>query len=132
MARASDLGQTRVMAQTILYVDDEADLAGAIEAQLEDYPFDLAFCRSAEDALDVIRDREIHIIVLDLGLPGMSGFDFLKMVRKDHPNLPVIIVTGFKSKLALDRAAQLGCTVFLEKPFSFNDLITKIQGLISG
>jgi two-component system nitrogen regulation response regulator NtrX len=104
--------------QTILIVDDEADIRSALEGVLEDEGYTTLLCGSGEDCLDTLRRKPVDVVLLDIWLPGADGLETLEsiMAMSDPPE--VIMISGHGSIDAAVRATKLGAFDFLEKPLS--------------
>jgi two-component system, OmpR family, copper resistance phosphate regulon response regulator CusR len=114
----------------IILVEDERKLARAIGRQLEraGYEVDLAF--DGESALKSITTREIHLIILDIGLPGISGLEVLQQIRARSFNTPALILTArdeLKDKL---KGLDLGADDYITKPFDSSELLARIQAIL--
>ena len=116
----------------ILVIDDSLTTLLLIEWHLKEHGYNTMTAIDAEDAL---RQTEYHVpnlIVLDLQLPGMSGFDFLKQVKFDREkmNIPVFVISALDSKETIRRALLLGANGFMTKPINMKDLCEKIDNIL--
>jgi adenylate cyclase len=91
----------------ILYVDDEDNNLTVFEAAFED-DYDVYTAIGGEEALKIIEDRPIHVLVTDMRMPGMSGVDLLERVRPNHPDMGRIVLTGYTDVESIIRAINLG------------------------
>jgi DNA-binding response OmpR family regulator len=89
---------------------------------------------NGHDANEVITRREPDLVVLDVMLPGKSGFDILRDLRRDprHQNRPVLMLTARGQSKDRDMAEQLGVSKFMTKPFSNTDVRDAVNELLSG
>lgn len=108
--------------RTVLVVEDEPRLRQMLFRALPDMGFDPLGSGSGEEALRILAQKPISLIVLDLNLPGMHGLDLLETVRKRWPDIQVIILTGFGDLDAAKRAIHLDVVEFLTKPCTLGDL----------
>ncbi|MDF0652507.1 MAG: response regulator [Nitrospira sp.] len=111
---------------TVLVIDDEAGPRDALNVILR------TFCkvRSAENAkiaLEVLAQEPIDVITLDQKLPDRHGLDLLKDIKRDHPGVEVIIVTGYGSLKSAMEGIRNGAAGYLLKPFNVNELTTLIR-----
>jgi DNA-binding response OmpR family regulator len=111
----------------ILVVEDELKVANFLKKGLEQsgYHVDLAF--DGEEGLNLFRNGEYDLVLLDLMLPKISGWDLIPQIRKSKPALPIIALTA---RVAVEDRVQglnLGCDDYLAKPFSFAELLARIQ-----
>lgn len=118
----------------ILSVDDSTTIRKIIRSSVEVLNYDLLEASGGNEALDVLaREREnIKLILLDLNMPGMSGFDLLKAIKKDnlYKDIPVMMVTTEGEKVNIVKAVQAGVANYLLKPFTSEELTKKIMQCI--
>jgi DNA-binding response OmpR family regulator len=117
------------LSSRLLLVDDERTLAGMLGEYLDLQGFAVEAVTSGEDALAVVANREPDLVVLDLGLPGIDGFETLARLRKDHA-VPVIMLTARGEDQ--DRIAGLlaGADDYLPKPFNPAELAARIHAVL--
>ena len=80
--------------RTVLFVEDERDILRAFEKGLSNEPYDMLFAASSEEALEVLGKHQVHVIVADMEMPGMSGLDLLREVSEKYPDIVRMILTG--------------------------------------
>ena len=120
------------MAADILIVDDEADIRSLISGILTDEGYETREAADADAALTEIRTRRPSLIVLDIWLEGsrMDGMEILERVKTDHPDLPVIMISGHGTvEMAVD-AIKIGAFDFIEKPFKSDRVLLQIERAI--
>lgn len=117
------------MANDILIVDDEADIRMLIAGILEDEGYDTRSAANAREALDEIRRRMPSLVVLDIWLQKshLDGIGILDEVRRDHPDLPVIMISGHGTIETAVAAIKKGAYDFIEKPFKADRLLFMIE-----
>jgi CheY-like chemotaxis protein len=110
-----------------LLVDDEQDFVLTLSERLQmrDIQSEVAF--DGEKALDYLKSDQPEVMVLDLRMPGMDGLEVLKRVKRDHPDIEVIVVTGHGTDKDEQAARQLGAFDYLQKPVDINTLEERIQ-----
>lgn len=129
---SQDIGQTESPAKTskprILVVEDEPAIAGLMTFLLtrEGYDVQTAFTGKAGMELAII--RKFDLILLDINLPGMNGFDLCRELKQRHISrgTPIIFVSGNAIEERRQKAFELGAADFVEKPFQADDLISRI------
>ncbi|MDJ0897154.1 MAG: response regulator [Alphaproteobacteria bacterium] len=126
------------MSVSILVVDDEPDVVDLFKRrfrrELKQGDYAMYFASSGEDALHQLQDGiepEIMLILSDINMPGMSGFELLKEVKTMWPSLPVAMITAYGDDESRQRATEAGATDFLTKPLDFNDLKSRISEMIA-
>lgn len=107
---------------SVLIVDDEPRIRELLMDLCPDLGLVPVAARSAEEAIRLIEQSPPDILILDLNLPSMAGLDLLEHLRAEHPQMPVIILTGFGDLPAAQRAIHLNVTEFLTKPCHLRDL----------
>ncbi len=117
------------MANDILIVDDEADIRMLIAGILEDEGYDSRSAANAREALDAIRRRMPSLVILDIWLQNshLDGIGILDEIRRDHPDLPVIMISGHGTIETAVTAIKKGAYDFIEKPFKADRLLFMIE-----
>jgi DNA-binding NtrC family response regulator len=110
----------------VLLVDDEEQFLKILSQRLEGRGIKVDTSTSGEDALQKVEGKAFDAIVLDLAMPGMSGIDTLKRIRKENPDLQIIMLTGHGSVEKGVEAIKAGAVDFLEKPADMNKIMEKI------
>ena len=107
---------------TILFVDDEVRLLRSIERGLLDEPYHLLFAESGKDALALLEENEVHIIVTDMRMPEMSGLDLLRIVKEKYPHIVRIVLSGYTQVTTLLTAINQGEIFrFITKPWKMEE-----------
>ena len=104
------------MPSKVLLVDDERDFAQTLSERLIMRDMGSAVAYDGESALNMIRDEEPEVMILDLKMPGIDGIEVLRQVKNSNPDIEVIVLTGHGSEKDKDLCMQLGAFAFLNKP----------------
>ncbi|MGE4468743.1 MAG: sigma-54-dependent transcriptional regulator [Desulfovibrio sp.] len=112
------------MAGTILIIDDEEDIRFSLRGILEDEGHLVLEAGSAEEGLDLLEGQGADCVFLDIWLPGMDGLATLDKVHADHPDLPVIMISGHGTIETAVTALKNGAFDFIEKPLSLDKVVT--------
>ena len=104
------------MAASVLVIDDDSTVRDSMIAFLDDYEYRAAAAGNATEALESIARSIPDIVVCDLKMPGMHGIELLELIKKDYPDLPVIVVSGAGVMDDVVKALRLGADDFLVKP----------------
>jgi len=115
----------------ILLVDDEKGFVDVISKRMSKRNIEVVKAYSGKDALQAIRKADFDAVVLDLKMVDMDGIEVLKIFKKIVPDLPIIMLTGHGSEEAARDGIRFGAFDYLTKPCDFEDLILKIQEVIS-
>ncbi|MEB3295783.1 MAG: response regulator [Synechococcales bacterium] len=111
----------------ILIAEDEARLAAFIEKGLRKSGFDVLVATDGEEAIGVLNQTRVDLMLLDIGLPVKDGWTVLRETRSQHARISIIIVTALSDERDRQRALQQGANDYLTKPFRFSDLLAKIN-----
>src|SRR6201991_4435354 len=113
------------MANDILIVDDEADIRDLVAGILEDEGFTTRTARDSDSALAEISNRRPHLVFLDIWLQGskLDGLQLLEQVKRDHAEMPVVMISGHGNIETAVAAIKRGAYDFIEKPFKSDRLI---------
>ena len=114
---------------SILIVDDELGVRESLRILLKPY-YDIYTAPDGEAALNIIKERKIHLITLDLNMPKLSGMETLREIRKIDREVPVIIITGYGTQKDEEEALLYGVKNFIAKPFNISTIITVINEII--
>jgi two-component system phosphate regulon response regulator PhoB len=116
----------------ILVVDDEADIVALVAYHLAKAGFHVATASDGVEAIDQVRREAPALVVLDLMLPGMSGFDVLESIRSEPGTraLPVLMLTARKEEPDKLRGLSLGADDYLTKPFSPAELVLRVKAIL--
>jgi len=117
-----------------LLVEDEEELIKIVETYFHDEGFDVRVALSAENALALLSSFTPDIIVSDVKMGRMDGFQFLEVIRKMPlvKNVPLIFLTIMDDRTSVERAAKLGASGYMTKPFDVEELHEKIREVLSG
>ncbi len=120
------------MAHEILIVDDEADIRILTAGILEDEGFQTREAAGSKEALTAIEQRRPSLVLLDIWLQGseLDGLEILEAVKRDHPSLPVVMMSGHGTIETAVSAINIGAYDFIEKPFKSDRLILVINRAI--
>ncbi len=110
----------------VLVVDDEPQILRALRVALKGYGYDVQTAADGEEALDLLALHPPDIVILDLVMPGKSGFDVVRDVRT-WSRVPVIVLSARGEERDKVTALDLGADDYLTKPFSMNELLARIR-----
>lgn len=112
--------------KSVFVVDDDDAVRDSLKTLLELQSFNVKTFETCQDFLKS-RSDDAACLVLDIHLPGMSGFELMEAMKRKERSLPTILITGRCDAAIRDRAKALGVVALLEKPIDFNELMTAIQ-----
>ena len=113
------------MISDILVVDDEADIRDQVSGILEDEGYRCRLARDSDETLKAIEERRPHLVVLDIWLQGsrLDGLEVLSTIKRVHPDLPVVIISGHGNIETAVTAIKRGAYDYIEKPFKADRLV---------
>lgn len=112
----------------ILIVEDEPRIAGIARDYLARAGYEVAMADNGVDALAMARTRQPDLVVLDLGLPHMDGFDVARAIRK-HSNVPIIMLTARVDEDDRLKGLEIGADDYVTKPFSPRELVARVRAV---
>jgi DNA-binding response OmpR family regulator len=120
------------MGKRVLLVEDEMNIIEAIRFLLSREGWQVATHQTGADAMQAIRDNEPDLVILDVMLPGKSGFDILEEIRSDAQtaDLPVLMLTARGQSRDREMAEKAGVSRFMTKPFSNAEVLTAVRDLL--
>ena len=114
------------MKNRILVVDDEKEIADLVEIYLVSEKFDVIKCYDGDTAIDAIEHEKIDLAILDIMLPGISGLELCRRIRKKE-NYPVIMLTAKDSEVDKVTGLTIGADDYVTKPFGMVELLSRIR-----
>lgn len=111
----------------VLVIDDEPVICDACELILSEKGCSVNRCLTGKTGLSAIERGGQDIVLLDLKLPDLEGMDILKNIKKEKPDLRVIVMTGYDTIPVAVEAMKAGATDYLGKPFTDDELIAAIE-----
>ena len=115
----------------ILLIEDDEFLSEILSRRLQESGFEIRLVKTATDGLALLKQEKIDLILLDLILPGMNGFEFLKEIQNSAPkitNSPMIVLSNLGQEEEINRAKQLGARDYLVKAhYTTKEIIEKIR-----
>jgi len=114
------------MKAKVLIIEDEAEINDLIALYLNKEGIETEQVETGEHGLGALKKRHFHLVILDINLPGIDGFEFLQMIRRDH-DLPVIIVSARNTDEDMILGLGIGADDFVTKPFSPKVLVARVR-----
>ena len=117
------------MPARVLIVDDEANIVISLEFLMEQAGYTVAVARNGNEALEQIEQFRPDLILLDVMLPGVNGFDILQRVRQqpERRNMAIIMLTAKGREVEVTKGLALGADAYITKPFSTRDLLAEVR-----
>lgn len=113
----------------ILIVEDEKALSDAIAQLLKDQRYEVDCVYDGRSGLDYVRNSQYDLVILDVMLPGMNGFDVVKTMRKEKISTPVLILTALEAINDKITGLDCGADDYMTKPFVYEELFARVRAL---
>jgi two-component system alkaline phosphatase synthesis response regulator PhoP len=114
----------------ILVIEDNVDLAFGLQRTLEFEGYEVLLAEEGAQGLELARDGEVHLIILDLMLPGITGFEILRTLRAEGSRTPVLILTARGDESDVIMGFQSGADDYVTKPFSTLELVARVRAVL--
>lgn len=111
----------------ILLVDDESDFRETLLKRMKRRNLDVEDVDSGEAALAWLEKNEVDVVILDVSMPGMGGIEALQKIKRRHPVIEVIMLTGHASMEVAIEGMEMGAFDYLMKPMDMDELLYKIE-----
>jgi DNA-binding NtrC family response regulator len=116
------------MQKSILIVDDELDMLQLLRRSLEpDLKCDIATAQSGKEALRLISQQTFDLVLADIKMPQMDGLELLELIKRDHPNMTVVMMTAFGGVETAVEAMRNGAYDFISKPFDHETILIRLE-----
>lgn len=114
----------------ILLVDDEPRIADTLRFGLKENGYDVSVAYDGKIGYRLFQTGNFDLLVLDINLPGMNGYELCKAVRRENPHIPIIMLTAFSTLDDKIEGYDAGADDYIVKPFEFRELTMKIRVLL--
>jgi DNA-binding NtrC family response regulator len=108
--------------RTVLFVDDEEQILKSLKRGLVNEPYKTLFANSGKEALEILEKEEVHVLVTDMRMPGISGLELLKIVREKYPDIVRMVLSGYTQVTTLLTAINQGeIFKYITKPWKLDE-----------
>ena len=114
----------------ILVVEDDRDLNKSVCAFLDKNGYETTGCLNADDAYDAMYEKVFDIIISDIMMPNIDGFEFAKTVRSLNTDVPILFMTAKDDIMSMQRGYHIGIDDYMTKPVNFDELLLRIGALL--
>jgi len=115
------------MSKKILICDDEEGIRESLKLILEEQ-YNLIVVESGTQCLDCLKhSKDIGLVLMDIKMPQVNGLEVLQQIHIQHPNVPVVMITGYKSVETAAEATRLGASGYLTKPFKSEEVLGAVK-----
>ncbi len=116
-----------MMKESILAVDDDPTILRLFEIALEREGYRVYPASSAEEALEILKERDFHVMLFDLKLPGMNGIDLCRKVKGERPDAVIFAITAYPSIFEISGCLSAGFDDYFSKPVDLDMLVRSIR-----
>jgi two-component system response regulator AtoC len=116
--------------EKILVVDDDINLCRILTEELSDVGYQTHYITGGSEALEYLNNNSVDLLLLDLNMPGVDGFDVLQELSKKETKPKVIVLTAYADVKSAIESAKLGANDFLSKPYDFDELLITIRKVL--
>ena len=111
----------------ILLIEDNSDIILWIQSYLEEFGFEITPLDTVTDAISNLKQNNFDIVLLDINLPDFLGYEVLKFIQKNNPELPVIVISAYSDQKTKLHAFKLGASDYMIKPLDLEELEARIR-----
>ncbi|MBA4313135.1 MAG: hypothetical protein C0417_10955 [Chlorobiaceae bacterium] len=115
----------------ILVVDDEEALRTVLSSELVNAGYEVDTASDGDDAISIVQNKRFNLVLLDIKMPKVDGFEVLKFIKKNLPTVKVIMLTGFADLKNAIESKKHGAEDFVSKPYDLVDLLTTIERVLT-
>lgn len=115
----------------IIIIEDELILAEALKERLTNSGYDIFVAYNGEDGLDRIKKNKPDLLILDILLPGINGYDVMRKLQEEKIDIPILVVSNSGQPVEIEKSREMGVIDFIVKvDFSLEDVERKVKGII--
>ena len=126
MGRAESGG----VSKTVLVIEDDDSIALGLEMNLGAEGYHVILARDGEGGLEVARTTDLDLVILDVMLPRLNGFELLRMLRNERRNMPIIMLSARGGEMDKVMGLELGAEDYITKPFSLAELLARVKAVL--
>ncbi|HVN49144.1 MAG TPA: response regulator [Bacteroidota bacterium] len=115
----------------ILVVDDEEALRMVLSSELEGEGYKVSNAADGQEAINTLTSNEFDLVLLDIKMPNVDGFEVLKYIKERWPKTKVVMLTGFADLKNAIESKKLGAEDFISKPYDLVDLLTTVERVLT-
>lgn len=118
------------MKATILLLEDDQQLSDTVKQFLQYQGYEVLCAYDGLQAQDLVYEKQIDLMLLDIKVPHLNGFDFLQTLRTDNVQTPAIFITSLNAVEDVTRGFDIGCDDYIRKPFALKELQARMEALL--
>ncbi len=113
--------------KTILIAEDEEDNFMLLEELLSDTKAHILHATTGKEAVEIVKKTQIHLVLMDINMPEMDGYEATRLIKKMNKNIPVVAQTAYAMSGEREKSSQAGCDNYITKPININELLSTIS-----
>ena len=114
----------------ILLVEDEETLAIGLEYNLKEEGYNVKWAKNGREAVDLYESENFDLVILDIMLPYLDGFEIAERIRRSDPKLPILMLTARTEKADMVKGLEKGVDDYVTKPFHLDELLLRVKGML--
>jgi DNA-binding response OmpR family regulator len=118
------------MTATILLLEDDMQLSDTVKQFLELKGYEVYAAYDGVQAEEIAYEKHLDLMLLDVKVPQISGFEFLKKLREEGKEMPAIFITSLNSVEDVEKGFALGCDDYIRKPFALKEMLVRVESLL--
>lgn len=115
----------------VLIIEDEGDICLLLNIMLKGKDIDLEHVNSLSKAKEYLQNETPSLVMLDNKLPDGLGMDFIQFIKENYPSIKIVMISGFHPSLTKDIALTNGADIYLEKPFTKDQVFQSVDSLLN-
>lgn len=116
--------------KTVLVIDDELGYREMLQVNLSEVGFNVLTAEGGVKALQLLKEEKVDLVLTDMKMPKMDGLQVVIAIKKFHPGIPIVLMTGYAVEDMVQKALSLKASTCLRKPFEIDELTTVIQATL--
>ncbi|UTJ05363.1 response regulator transcription factor [Arcobacter roscoffensis] len=114
----------------LLLLEDDLTLSETVIDYFEEQGFDVVAAYDGQEAIELVYENSFDLLLLDVNVPELNGFEVLQKIRQEENNTPAIFITSLNSMESLEEGFRSGCDDYIRKPFELKELLLRVQTII--
>ena len=114
----------------ILVVDDEKSVRNMLHRAIKSAGYDCSSAGNARDALKILEEKDVDVVITDIEMPGLNGIELTKTVKEKYDS-DVIVITGYARDMKYEEVIERGAHDFMRKPFSVEEMLTRVKHVLN-
>ncbi len=115
----------------ILIIDDAENNLMLLQDLLTEFNYNIRLARNGEDAIKLVKEKTPDLLLIDIMMPGMDGFELFEKVKKDKPGVKAIFITAKSDTKDRDKAFEMGAVDFITKPVNILKVMDKVKDTLN-